>query len=229
MGLLMAILLPTLGRAYETARRVQCASNQRQIGLALHMYADNHGGVLPPTVFGTGATILDQDPHEMVYLRLDHHPRVGNEVAWDGLGLLLELEYLTHPGVFYCPSHHSFHTYDDFKDEFQSGQGSIAGNFLYRYDARVGKGYLSDLPSEMALLADSFRSKPDYNHQVGMNSMLADGSVHWFEDVGQRLYNVVPYSESSPTSRTIVRRMWGWLDYGHIPTIVDYVPLPPDN
>lgn len=229
MGLLMAILLPTLGQAYETAKRVQCASNQRQIGLALHMYADNYGGVLPPTVFGMSPNLWDQDPQEMVYLRLDHHPRVGDQVAWDGLGFLLDLEYLTHPGVFYCPSHRSFHTFEDHKDEFRTGRGSIAGNFLYRFDARVREGYLSDLPSDTALLADSFRSQPDYNHRVGMNSVLADGSVHWFGDPGQRLYNVVPYSESSPTSRTIVKRMWGWLDVGHIPTIIDFVPVPPDN
>lgn len=228
MGLLMAILLPTLGRAYETAKRVQCASNQRQIGMALHMYADHFRGALPPSVFAISNGPGDPDqPHEMVYLRLDHHPRSGNQVVWDGLGILLELEYLGHPSVFFCPSHGSFHTYEEYQDEFRSNEGSIVGNFQYRYDGRVRTSYLSDLPTETALLADGLRSKPDFSHEVGMNNMRADGSVHWIPDHGQRLYNVMPYSESSPTSRTIVKRIWGWLDHGHIPDIAGFVPPPP--
>jgi hypothetical protein len=46
--LLVAILLPSLGRAREGANRVKCASNLRQIGQAALMYANDHGGQLPP-------------------------------------------------------------------------------------------------------------------------------------------------------------------------------------
>src|SRR6266446_3203198 len=45
--ILLAILLPVLGRAREQARRVQCGSNLRQITQAWLMYADNNGGYLP--------------------------------------------------------------------------------------------------------------------------------------------------------------------------------------
>src|SRR5258705_5510889 len=45
--ILLAILLPVLGRAREQARRVQCASNLRQITQAWLMYADNNQGLLP--------------------------------------------------------------------------------------------------------------------------------------------------------------------------------------
>ena len=45
--ILLAILLPVLGRAREQARRVQCASNLRQITNAWMMYADNNQGLLP--------------------------------------------------------------------------------------------------------------------------------------------------------------------------------------
>src|SRR4051812_18489104 len=41
---LLAILLPTLGRMRETARRVRCLANLRQLGTALLAYtADNNG------------------------------------------------------------------------------------------------------------------------------------------------------------------------------------------
>ena len=50
---LLAILLPVLSKAREQARRVVCASNQRQICIAMHAYAAANSGVLPiPGVLG---------------------------------------------------------------------------------------------------------------------------------------------------------------------------------
>jgi prepilin-type processing-associated H-X9-DG protein len=42
------LLIPTLGRARESAKRVQCASRLRQIGQAVFIYANDHAGFLPP-------------------------------------------------------------------------------------------------------------------------------------------------------------------------------------
>lgn len=55
--LLSAMLVPALSRARETANRVKCASNLRQIGQAIAMYAGKHGGAYPPdfsTLLATG-------------------------------------------------------------------------------------------------------------------------------------------------------------------------------
>lgn len=52
IGLLMALLLPAVQSARESARRVQCTSNMKQIGIALHGYHDNHG-CLPQGRIGT--------------------------------------------------------------------------------------------------------------------------------------------------------------------------------
>jgi prepilin-type N-terminal cleavage/methylation domain-containing protein len=49
IALLIAILLPALGRAREMGRRAQCASNIRQIGLGLNTYAQENGERLPST------------------------------------------------------------------------------------------------------------------------------------------------------------------------------------
>lgn len=47
IGILAAILLPSLARSREAARRVSCAVNLNQIGLAMHIYASEHDGQLP--------------------------------------------------------------------------------------------------------------------------------------------------------------------------------------
>jgi hypothetical protein len=48
--ILPAILLPSLNRARETANRVACASNLRQIGLGLMQYSKDYPGANPPTL-----------------------------------------------------------------------------------------------------------------------------------------------------------------------------------
>ena len=56
IALLISILLPSLNRARETANRVKCASNLRQIGQAILLYSnDQRGGAFPRTVATTPA------------------------------------------------------------------------------------------------------------------------------------------------------------------------------
>jgi prepilin-type N-terminal cleavage/methylation domain-containing protein/prepilin-type processing-associated H-X9-DG protein len=47
LGVLAALLLPALSRAREAARRAACASNLKQLGASLFMYAAEHGGRFP--------------------------------------------------------------------------------------------------------------------------------------------------------------------------------------
>jgi prepilin-type N-terminal cleavage/methylation domain-containing protein/prepilin-type processing-associated H-X9-DG protein len=46
-GVLIALLLPTISRARESARRTGCASNLRQLGMAVQAYLDDHDGLYP--------------------------------------------------------------------------------------------------------------------------------------------------------------------------------------
>ncbi len=48
IALLIAILLPALSQARETAKVIQCASNLRSIGQVFHIYAVDHDDVFPP-------------------------------------------------------------------------------------------------------------------------------------------------------------------------------------
>jgi len=64
IAILAGLLLPALARAKSKARQIQCASNEHQIGLAFHMYAEDNrenypvhdgwastGGQLPPAPY----------------------------------------------------------------------------------------------------------------------------------------------------------------------------------
>jgi prepilin-type processing-associated H-X9-DG protein len=48
--MLISILLPSLCRSRETANRVKCGSNLRQIGQAIFLYAQDNGGQYPPSL-----------------------------------------------------------------------------------------------------------------------------------------------------------------------------------
>ena len=47
IALLLAILLPALGRAREQAKGTRCLANLKQIGLAMHLYANDYNYLLP--------------------------------------------------------------------------------------------------------------------------------------------------------------------------------------
>src|SRR5258706_258355 len=48
IAILAAMLLPSLGRAKEAAKRIACASNMRQLGMSETMYADENEGQYTP-------------------------------------------------------------------------------------------------------------------------------------------------------------------------------------
>lgn len=59
IGILAAIIIPTVGRVRQSARAAQCKSNLRQIGAGLHLYAADNKDRLPfgltqPQSPGTG-------------------------------------------------------------------------------------------------------------------------------------------------------------------------------
>ena len=50
IGLLAALLLPVLAQTKARARRIECVGDLREIGLACHVFANDHGGKYPTQV-----------------------------------------------------------------------------------------------------------------------------------------------------------------------------------
>ncbi len=76
IALLIGLLLPALGAAREVARAVNCASNQRQVTLAILSYATDSKDYLPPaSATGAGSLRLSYDDYILTYM--------GMSPTWD--------------------------------------------------------------------------------------------------------------------------------------------------
>jgi len=109
IALLISILLPSLNRARETANRVKCASNLRQIGQAILLYSNDNRGSYPRTCQTTpaGATMVANwgtapsatDP----YSGVAGTARPSDNDVTAALFMLLRTQDITSE-VFTCPS-----------------------------------------------------------------------------------------------------------------------------
>ena len=94
IALLLAILLPSLGRAREQARATRCLANLKQIGLAMHAYASDYNYLLPRAELRPGVAIYTGIDMRWPVLFM---PYVG--------GLSDNVEHYYEVKLFDCPSY----------------------------------------------------------------------------------------------------------------------------
>lgn len=85
IALLISLLLPSLSAAKEAARRTQCASNHRQIGMAMAVYSNDH------------------DDYFIPYLHVSNQPYAYEVWNW-GWSLVNEFGYLSTNQAYRCPT-----------------------------------------------------------------------------------------------------------------------------
>ena len=59
IAILAAMLLPSLGKARDTARRTSCLSNLKQVGLAVTVYTMDYNDYTPQGMKNWGGALLD--------------------------------------------------------------------------------------------------------------------------------------------------------------------------
>lgn len=194
VAILIGLLAPGLGKVREAARRVVCTSNLRQVGLGLALFADSNRDELPPSVFIDERTFgeheVEYSPENMMTLRLPPELSRRTRTSWDGLGWLYESEMLPSSEIFYCPSHHGRHSFEDYSKRWLRDRGELVGNYHFRGKGPNGSTRLSFIePSRAAMAADGLRTFADFNHDVGLNVLRADLSLFWLPDANGLIAN----------------------------------------
>jgi prepilin-type N-terminal cleavage/methylation domain-containing protein/prepilin-type processing-associated H-X9-DG protein len=95
IALLIALLLPALGKAREQAKMLQCASNLRQIGMAMVQYQNDWKGYLL-----TSSPWYGTDPGLGIFANPDNAPYYAHQ--WTGF--LYYKKYVRDVQVMRCPS-----------------------------------------------------------------------------------------------------------------------------
>ena len=219
IAVLVSILLPSLGRARESALRINCGSNLRTIGQALMEYSNRFKGVVPIGYMGgLGANNTKQFNYLLAgfggSLKFPH-----------GLGLLLETNLLPGDGrVFYCPTIMSDSSlgYDSssnpwYRPPFQGASASL-GTLRTAYGSRPDVGFhpvgagatvasvplpgqnwpklTKDFRGLKAIVSDA-ASVPGHlimRHQKGLMVLWSDMSVTWMNS------DVVDYRPEGSTA-----------------------------
>ena len=120
IGVLVALLLPAIQAARETARRTQCISNLRQIGLALDQYVNVQG---PRGKFPNCANMTKSTPTERPSLM-------------EVIGRYCEMTDPTQEKseLFHCPSDRDYPNKEDATEFFETY--FEAEGTSYEYDTR---------------------------------------------------------------------------------------------
>ena len=81
----------------------------------------------------------------------------------------------------------------------------------YQYVATDDEQKLHLLSDDLILLSDGFRTKLDFNHRVGMNTVRGDGSIQWWNDVENEFFYALPDTPlaSTPLQAEIFQQVWG--------------------
>ncbi len=169
---------------------MMCASNQRQIGAGITIWATEHLDRLPPSYYGS---VDVANPQEMMAATLG--PDVDGVKQWEGLGWLLHWHCIDSPRCLYCPSCRGDHPYERYGDQLHWGASEqIYTNYHYSgdYDAKGDRIRTIANSSEEVLTTDGLRTSRDFNHVVGANVLHGDCSVIWYQDSTQQVTKTLP-------------------------------------
>jgi len=183
IAVLAGMLLPALSRAKESSRRVKCLNNLRQIGIGMHIYADDNQDKVVEARFGDVQICLNP-PEEKAAATV-------NLRAADAKGQ-----------IWTCPNRPDFPQFEREYDQWVIGYQYFGGiktwkNPVGTFDSRSPVKLGSSQPT-WVLAADAnmkidrkwgggrdtaFKNMPPHHSRQGTpdggNQLFADGSARW--------------------------------------------------
>ena len=222
IALLIALLLPALGKARESAQDIQCLSNQRQEGIAFQVHATDNKGEMLIGSLGTS--------YQNAYWLYHSSGRLLAN------GILIDNPGIDNPMAYYCPrqtnswlqyntgpnpwltmgsSTRSAFSLRPFDEDYETVRwGTLSGNTktFVTYDSsgqRVDLPKLENFEIEAGLLADNISTINNINsgHEDGINAIRVDGSGRFvslalFED------SVPPPGTFSAGNNPLIQEIW---------------------
>lgn len=187
IALLLAVLVPALGKARDYSRRVLCTGNVRQIGVAIRTYVhENDDRLIPMYHLGgsitagtrydadvkaplpTGVTNIKPLPYNVVITHVEGLLSSGKPRPYH-LGVLYAGGFFSEPEAFYCPAQPRITDYP----------------FPYYYEAYTERGeWGSYVPTYggNAFVRTSYNywiyDKKKYN-QLGLYPLVVDNLQEW--------------------------------------------------
>jgi prepilin-type N-terminal cleavage/methylation domain-containing protein/prepilin-type processing-associated H-X9-DG protein len=186
IGVLVALLVPAVGRARESARRASCLSNLRQVHQTFLVFAEEYDGRVP-----LGYRAGRKQFNSMIYS--------GTSKKYCLFGALYKTGKLLHPEILFCPSN------EDSQNSFNSDTnpwppGPENESVVNRWSGYGGRpdDELPDIdpmknervPRTMPRLADlhakaifadltALPARVDLRHRDGINVLYGDGGASW--------------------------------------------------
>ncbi|MBD3309454.1 prepilin-type N-terminal cleavage/methylation domain-containing protein [candidate division KSB3 bacterium] len=199
ISLLVSILLPSLSKAKDLARLAVCQVNLKNIGIALHLYAEDADGDFP----------IGRCSNTSEVYRLTQTGVTDAMAGRIGLGLLYP-NYVSDAHIFYCPklasnlpdiwSYDSVGAFANNWPTVTNPWGTLAGYLYGECDTTLiewGKAYPRDVFWNRAIVTDIYLM--GYNpsaHEKGTSVLVGDGSVLYYQNPD--LYAISPLNSGSP-------------------------------
>ncbi|MCE9525132.1 MAG: DUF1559 domain-containing protein [Planctomycetales bacterium] len=169
IGVLVALLLPAVQFARESARRMQCGSQMRQFGIAMHTYHDTLK-TLPP---GIGAGNMSTHAYLLPFMEYSNvHQQIDFTVSWNNVNNAAARGTVV--PIFNCPS-----------DRMDARIRGLAGT---NYRACQGSGIL------FGGTLQTNPSKQDYGVPLP-NGVFYQKSATPFGEITDGLSNTAAFSE----------------------------------
>ncbi len=243
IAILAAMLLPALAKAKERAKRTQCLSNLKQLGLASTMYAGDYNDLFEVCSFNSGWNA--QNPYQMDNNLLSTASQLGFNVNDPGFA---KVGYSTSATIWTCPNRPSlpapnvwpnpqtwsmgYAYYGGLSNWTFNGNKYASASAIKVANSRPGWVLASDLMLRMGTgqWTDPGATTPNQGtyglpaHKngalpAGGNQVYADGSVFWAK--AQDTYNFY----SPQANRNFY---WAQTDLGKFPIPVGNIPKFPN-